>query len=245
MTSSSSSPPSLSPSSSPSSSLTSIQRTTEKRGNMHDLGNKKKMTNKSTAATLSSSSTVDDELDAIFSSVSGGMKKNKSISSSAEGEKHPEEQEGERKGKGEKRKHIQTHKEARQPTALPSPPAPPSSSSSPPSFIPSSDSDEDDSSLPHEERSDPNAPNNIQTIKRIKQKLAAAGSDSHRVPSSSSSCPSSLSSPPDDMGFTRASVSGVSSGRTKEGYRIYKIENLNMGKGKDTPLCPIDCDCCF
>jgi hypothetical protein len=32
---------------------------------------------------------------------------------------------------------------------------------------------------------------------------------------------------------------------TEEGYRIYTLEELNVGKGGDTPLCPFDCNCCF
>lgn len=33
--------------------------------------------------------------------------------------------------------------------------------------------------------------------------------------------------------------------RTEEGFLIYNQEELNIGKGGDTELCPFDCDCCF
>ncbi len=33
--------------------------------------------------------------------------------------------------------------------------------------------------------------------------------------------------------------------RTGEGWRIYTPEELNIGKGGDTDLCPFDCSCCF
>jgi hypothetical protein len=33
--------------------------------------------------------------------------------------------------------------------------------------------------------------------------------------------------------------------RTEEGWRIYTPEELNIGKGGDTDLCPFDCSCCF
>jgi hypothetical protein len=32
---------------------------------------------------------------------------------------------------------------------------------------------------------------------------------------------------------------------TEEGWRVYTPEELNIGKGGDTNLCPFDCDCCF
>ena len=32
---------------------------------------------------------------------------------------------------------------------------------------------------------------------------------------------------------------------TEEGWRIYTPDELNIGKGGDTELCPFDCDCCF
>ncbi|CAG8662011.1 22076_t:CDS:2 [Cetraspora pellucida] len=31
---------------------------------------------------------------------------------------------------------------------------------------------------------------------------------------------------------------------TEDGFAIYDIKELNIGNGGDTPLCPIDCDCC-
>jgi len=30
-----------------------------------------------------------------------------------------------------------------------------------------------------------------------------------------------------------------------DGVSVYTEEELNIGKGKDTDLCPFDCDCCF
>ena len=32
---------------------------------------------------------------------------------------------------------------------------------------------------------------------------------------------------------------------TQDGYKVYKLEELGVGKGGDTDLCPFDCDCCF
>jgi Eukaryotic protein of unknown function (DUF1764) len=32
---------------------------------------------------------------------------------------------------------------------------------------------------------------------------------------------------------------------TSDGYKIYKLEELGVGKGGDTDLCPFDCECCF
>lgn len=32
---------------------------------------------------------------------------------------------------------------------------------------------------------------------------------------------------------------------TEDGFKIYTMEELGIGKGGDTELCPFDCDCCF
>lgn len=32
---------------------------------------------------------------------------------------------------------------------------------------------------------------------------------------------------------------------TEEGYKIYSVDELNIGRGGGTELCPFDCDCCF
>lgn len=32
---------------------------------------------------------------------------------------------------------------------------------------------------------------------------------------------------------------------TEDGFKIYTLEELGVGKGGDTDLCPFDCDCCF
>ena len=32
---------------------------------------------------------------------------------------------------------------------------------------------------------------------------------------------------------------------TADGYKVYSLEELNVGKGGDTADCPFDCDCCF
>ena len=29
------------------------------------------------------------------------------------------------------------------------------------------------------------------------------------------------------------------------GLKVYREDQLNLGKGGNTPLCPFDCDCCF
>ncbi|KAK8817932.1 hypothetical protein WA556_002349 [Blastocystis sp. ATCC 50177/Nand II] len=31
----------------------------------------------------------------------------------------------------------------------------------------------------------------------------------------------------------------------ESGMKIYREDQLNIGKGGNTPLCPFDCDCCF
>jgi hypothetical protein len=33
--------------------------------------------------------------------------------------------------------------------------------------------------------------------------------------------------------------------KTEGGIKIYSEEELNIGKGGNTKLCPIDCSCCF
>lgn len=33
--------------------------------------------------------------------------------------------------------------------------------------------------------------------------------------------------------------------RVESGMKIYNEEQLNIGKGGNTPQCPIDCSCCF
>ncbi len=32
---------------------------------------------------------------------------------------------------------------------------------------------------------------------------------------------------------------------TEDGYKVYSLEELGVGKGGDTDLCPFDCECCF
>jgi hypothetical protein len=32
---------------------------------------------------------------------------------------------------------------------------------------------------------------------------------------------------------------------TEEGWNVYTPDELNIGRGKDTPECPFDCECCF
>lgn len=31
----------------------------------------------------------------------------------------------------------------------------------------------------------------------------------------------------------------------ESGMKVYREDQLNLGKGGNTPLCPFDCDCCF
>ncbi len=33
--------------------------------------------------------------------------------------------------------------------------------------------------------------------------------------------------------------------KTDEGWNIYKEDELKLDQGKDTALCPFDCECCF
>ena len=39
----------------------------------------------------------------------------------------------------------------------------------------------------------------------------------------------------------------AASGRkmTGDGYKVYSLDELGVGKGGDTDLCPFDCECCF
>eukprot|EP00299_Pterocystis_sp_00344_P006190 c17976_g1_i1.p1 GENE.c17976_g1_i1~~c17976_g1_i1.p1 ORF type:complete len:104 (+),score=22.12 c17976_g1_i1:36-347(+) len=46
-------------------------------------------------------------------------------------------------------------------------------------------------------------------------------------------------------GFFDSRGDGGKRKRTEEGYPIYTEEELRIGQGGDTPLCPFDCDCCF
>lgn len=46
------------------------------------------------------------------------------------------------------------------------------------------------------------------------------------------------------MGFLGGGNKG-SRKRTEEGYLIYKEDELKIGQGGDTELCPFDCRCCF
>ncbi|TNV75376.1 hypothetical protein FGO68_gene3754 [Halteria grandinella] len=32
---------------------------------------------------------------------------------------------------------------------------------------------------------------------------------------------------------------------TEDGYKIYSLDELNVGKGGDTEQCPFDCECCY
>jgi hypothetical protein len=106
------------------------------------------------------------------------------------------------------------------------------------------DDDEGDESdeAEYEEDDGEEAPTaaNMATLKRIQQKLSAASARGQAPWSSSRQ-----KAPEDDFGFTRSGGNAGGVSRTSEGYKIYQINSLNMGHGKDTPLCPIDCECCF
>ncbi|KXS13370.1 hypothetical protein M427DRAFT_156669 [Gonapodya prolifera JEL478] len=50
------------------------------------------------------------------------------------------------------------------------------------------------------------------------------------------------SSEPDEF----ADLRGTKSGRAKiDGLNLFQAEELNIGKGGDTPDCPFDCKCCY
>ena len=34
-------------------------------------------------------------------------------------------------------------------------------------------------------------------------------------------------------------------GKTDDGYNLFTVEEMNIGKGGDTSECPFDCQCCF
>jgi len=90
--------------------------------------------------------------------------------------------------------------------------------------------------------------------KKKKAKSPSSSASSAAAPSSSKGVAASTAVPPprqqesppeDDFGFTRASGSRGGVKRTEEGFKIYAIDDLRMGLSKNTPLCPIDCECCF
>jgi len=43
----------------------------------------------------------------------------------------------------------------------------------------------------------------------------------------------------------RGSARKDGSTHTEDGLKIYSAEELRIGKGQNTPLCPFDCECCF
>jgi hypothetical protein len=103
----------------------------------------------------------------------------------------------------------------------------------PPSAVPSSSSS---SSAPSSKAVESNELDDL--FASLKQKVPVS-------PASSSSGDDSLDDwPEDDFGFTRSS--NLTSSNSYNGpVKMYQIEELNMGKGGDTELCPFDCDCCY
>jgi len=49
--------------------------------------------------------------------------------------------------------------------------------------------------------------------------------------------------PADDLGFGSSTTRGRK--RTEEGFFVYTTDELKIGQGGDTPLCPFDCECCY
>ncbi|CAG8535213.1 12512_t:CDS:2 [Acaulospora morrowiae] len=47
----------------------------------------------------------------------------------------------------------------------------------------------------------------------------------------------------DDDGFSDSRGTKIRKS-TEDGFAIYNANELNIGNGGDTPLCPFDCDCC-
>ncbi|GFE55591.1 DUF1764 family protein, putative [Babesia ovis] len=45
--------------------------------------------------------------------------------------------------------------------------------------------------------------------------------------------------------YARAPISGSARKRTEDNLPIYTVEELNIGNGGGTELCPFDCDCCY
>ncbi|QSL64780.1 hypothetical protein MERGE_002082 [Pneumocystis wakefieldiae] len=48
----------------------------------------------------------------------------------------------------------------------------------------------------------------------------------------------------EDIDFINLKGSTKPDRKTEEGFTIYNEEELNIGKGKNTPMCPFDCKCC-
>lgn len=62
-----------------------------------------------------------------------------------------------------------------------------------------------------------------------------------RRPASKSTAVSSFADDLDDFTDSRGTSARK---RTEDGLRIFTAEELKLGQGGDTPLCPFDCDCC-
>ncbi|GIX65373.1 uncharacterized protein BcabD6B2_48080 [Babesia caballi] len=45
--------------------------------------------------------------------------------------------------------------------------------------------------------------------------------------------------------YTQVPVSGTVRKRTEDNLPVYTVEELNIGKGGGTELCPFDCHCCY
>jgi hypothetical protein len=72
-------------------------------------------------------------------------------------------------------------------------------------------------------------------------KLSHSRTVSHAPSTKSSRKTGSVADP---FGLTPAQSSN-SLDFTEEGWKVYTPEELNIGKGGDTPDCPFDCNCCF
>eukprot|EP00742_Colponemidia_sp_Colp-10_P008673 GILJ01009408.1.p1 GENE.GILJ01009408.1~~GILJ01009408.1.p1 ORF type:complete len:147 (-),score=23.76 GILJ01009408.1:52-492(-) len=50
---------------------------------------------------------------------------------------------------------------------------------------------------------------------------------------------------PKNEGSASNPLGSQSRKQTEEGFKVYHEDELKIGKGGDTPLCPFDCNCCF
>ncbi|SPQ98677.1 unnamed protein product (mitochondrion) [Plasmodiophora brassicae] len=80
-------------------------------------------------------------------------------------------------------------------------------------------------------------------VKKAKDRAAAAAAAADKAPTR----PQVRTSPPasDDLGLTRESSTSASGSGYIDGLRVYTVEELKLGLGEDTDLCPFDCQCCF
>ena len=93
-------------------------------------------------------------------------------------------------------------------------------------------------------KGEPNAKNGS-TPSTKKNILKPSGSTSTQTPTVKNNNAKKVKGTSSDPFELEAASKRNSLDFTEEGWRVYTPEELNIGKGGDTNLCPFDCDCCF